>query len=73
MEDGFLILTFFRGILSLRQVCVFEISTKFSIFDTLYNLFKAKKFHLSKGLFFKFSTQKPKKIEMPQNKEKSLF
>ncbi len=32
LEDIFLILTFFGGILSLRQVCFFEISLKFSIF-----------------------------------------
>jgi hypothetical protein len=74
IQDGFLILTFFRGILSQRQVCVFEINTKLSIFNTLYELFKAKKIHLSKGPFSKFSTQKPKKkIETPQNKEKCLF
>ncbi len=32
LEFSFLILTFFGGILSLRQVCFFEISFKFSIF-----------------------------------------
>jgi hypothetical protein len=32
LENSFLILTFLGGILSLRQVCFFEISIKFSIF-----------------------------------------
>ncbi len=32
LENSFLILTFWGGILSLRQVCLFEISIKFSIF-----------------------------------------
>ena len=32
LENSFLILTFFGGILSLRQVCFFEISLKFWIF-----------------------------------------
>ena len=32
LENSFLILTFFGGILSLRQVCIFEIRIKFSIF-----------------------------------------
>jgi hypothetical protein len=32
LENSFLILTFFWGILSLRQVCFFEISIKFPIF-----------------------------------------
>ncbi len=32
LEFSFLILTFLGGILSLRQVCFFEISFKFSIF-----------------------------------------
>jgi hypothetical protein len=32
LENSFLILTFLGGILSLRQVCFFEISLKFSIF-----------------------------------------
>ncbi len=32
LENSFLIITFFGGILSLRQVCFFEISIKFLIF-----------------------------------------
>ncbi len=32
LENRFLILTFWGGILSLRQVCFFEISLKFLIF-----------------------------------------
>jgi hypothetical protein len=32
LENSFLIITFLGGILSLRQVCFFEISIKFSIF-----------------------------------------
>jgi hypothetical protein len=32
LENSFLILTFFGGILSPRQVCFFEIILKFSIF-----------------------------------------
>jgi hypothetical protein len=39
IRKGFLNLTFLGGILSLRLVCFFEISIKFSIFYTLYNLF----------------------------------
>jgi hypothetical protein len=36
LENSFLIITFLGGILSLRQVCFFEISLKFSIF--LYHI-----------------------------------
>jgi hypothetical protein len=47
LENSFLILTFLGGILSLRQVCFFEISLKFSIFFIPYmTYFKKKKFHL---------------------------
>jgi len=56
---SFFILTFFGIILSLRQVGIFEISIKFSIFfipNMTY--FKKKKFHLSEGPFFKFSDTK---------------
>jgi hypothetical protein len=43
LDYSFLILTFWGGILSQRQVCFFEISIKFSIFYTLYDLFQEKK------------------------------
>ncbi len=51
---GFLILTYLGGILSLRQVYFFKISIKIlDFFNTLYDLFPEKKFHLSKGPFLK--------------------
>jgi hypothetical protein len=56
-----LILTFLGGILSLWQVCFFDISIKFLIFDTLYDPFQEKKIHLSEGIFFKFCDTKTEK------------
>ncbi len=51
-ENSFLIITFWGGILSLRQVCFFKISIKFSIFDALYDLFQEKQIFTSqKGRF----------------------
>ncbi len=74
LENIFLILTFWGGILSLRQVCFFEISLKFSIYDTLYDLFQEKKFSPPERADFKIYQHKNrKKIETPQNKEKCLF
>jgi hypothetical protein len=45
---------FWGGILLLRQVCFFEISIKFSIFYTLYDLFQEKKSHLRRAVFQMF-------------------
>jgi hypothetical protein len=65
---------FFRGILSLREVYFFEIGIKFSIFDTLYDLFKEQKISpLRRAIFQILRHNNPKKIETPQNKEKYLF
>ncbi len=47
LENSFLIWTFFGGILSLRQVCFFEISLKFSIFWYLIWPISRKKFFTS--------------------------
>jgi hypothetical protein len=54
---------FFGGILSLRQVCFFELSFKFSFFYTLYDLqyFKKKNVHLSEEPILKFINTKIKK------------
>ncbi len=74
LENSFLILTFFGGILSPRQVCFFEISFKFRFFDTLYDLFQEKKFSPLRRADFKIYQHKNrKKIETPQNIEKCLF
>ncbi len=59
---------FLGGILSLRQVCLFEISIKFSIFDILYDLFKEKKISpLRRAVFQILRHKNPKKFETPQN------
>jgi hypothetical protein len=74
-EKSFLILIFFGGILSLRQVCFFEISIKFPIFFlTLYDLFQEKKFSpLRRDDFKIYQHKNQKKIDTPPNKEKCLF
>ncbi len=63
LDNRFLILTFFGGILSLGQISFFEFSTKFLIF--LYpiwpTVFQEKNFTSQKGRFSNFVTQKPKK------------
>jgi len=54
--------------LSLRQVCIFEISIKFSIFfipNMTY--FKEQKFHLRRAIFFKFFYRKTKKNRYATN------
>ncbi len=73
IRKQFFIFNFFGRHLSLRQVCFFETRIKFLIFYILYDLFQDKKFHLLEGTILNLSTQKPKKIETPQNKEKCLF
>ncbi len=73
LENSFLILTFWGGILSPRQHCFFEISIQFLIFDTLYDLFQEKKISALKRPDFKINQHKNrKKVETPQNKEKCL-
>jgi hypothetical protein len=66
---------FLEGILSLRQVCFFEIGIKFSIFryPIWPTVFQEKNFTSQKRRLLNFSTQKRKKIETPQNTEKCLF
>ncbi len=62
LENSFFILTFLGGILSLRQVCFFEISIKFSIFLIPYmTYFKKKNFHLTEELILKFFNTKIEK------------
>jgi hypothetical protein len=61
LENSFLILTFLRGILSLRQVCFFEISFNSRFFDTLYDLFQEKNFHLSEEPILKYINTKTEK------------
>ncbi len=51
LENSFLILTFLGGILSLRQVCFFEISLKFSILIPYMTYFKKKIFTSQKSRF----------------------
>ncbi len=54
-------LTFLGVILSLRQVCFFEISSKFSIFfNTLYDLFQEKKISPLRRANFKIDQHKKK-------------
>ncbi len=74
LEFSFLILTFFGGILSLRQVCFFELSFKFLIF--LYPVWPiSRKINspLRRADFKIYQHKNQKKIETPQNKEKCLF
>ncbi len=66
LENSFLILTFFEGILSLRQVFLFKISLNSGFFDTLYDLFQEKKFSPLRRADFKIYQHKnQKKIETP--------
>jgi hypothetical protein len=60
--------------LSLRQIRIFEISIKFSIFDAQYNLFEKNHFQLSEGQIYQILGHKtPIKEETAQNIENYLF
>jgi hypothetical protein len=72
LENSFLILTFWGAILSLRQVCFFEISIKFSIFDTVYDIFK-KKIHVSEGPILKFINTETKQRQKHHKIKKNPF
>ncbi len=62
LKNSFLILTFFGGILSLRQVCFFEISLKILNYLIPYmTYFKKKNFHLSEEPILKFINTKAEK------------
>jgi hypothetical protein len=74
IRKQFFIITFLGGILSLRQVCFFEISIKFSIFwYTKWPISRKKISHFRRADFKINQHKNQKKIETPQNKEKCLF
>jgi hypothetical protein len=64
---------FLGGISSLRQVCFFKISIKFSFFIPNMTYFKEKNFHLSEGPFFKiFHTRNKKRWKRHKMKKNSF-
>jgi hypothetical protein len=70
----FLILTFLGGILPLMQVCIFDISIKFSIFFIpIMTYYNEKNFTSQNGHFSTFLTEKPKKGRKRHKKNKNAF
>jgi hypothetical protein len=61
----FLILTFLGGILPLMQVCIFDISIKFSFFIPNITKIKEQTFTSQNAIFLTFCDKNQKKIEVP--------